>query len=256
MCPITALPRLRPGPEPRPRSGKKENARSSLTDLRGVVDVVIGVDTHVHTHSAAAVETGTGGVLGETTVEAPAQGCAQPVAFADEHARLRAWAIEGAGGEETGLTRYLAGGEELVVELDRPQRARRRHGGDRQTLSVLPAAHHPAVEAATDAQRQLFDLMTAAPEPVRARFRGQKLPGMLSTAPALRMHSSSDVEATTTVTVLRSLARRARNSAQDAAEHETPRHPRHPMILATTSRTTTPRRRSRICLATKLAHNP
>ena len=35
----------------------------SLTDLREVVDVIIGVDTHVHTHSAAVVETGTGGVL-------------------------------------------------------------------------------------------------------------------------------------------------------------------------------------------------
>ena len=30
---------------------------NSLTHLRGVVDVVIGVDTHVHTHSAAAVDT-------------------------------------------------------------------------------------------------------------------------------------------------------------------------------------------------------
>ena len=39
---------------------------SSLTDLREVVDVVIGVDTHVHTHSAAAVDTRTGGVIRPT----------------------------------------------------------------------------------------------------------------------------------------------------------------------------------------------
>jgi hypothetical protein len=38
---------------------------NSLTDLRDVVDVVIGVDTHVHTHSAAALDTATGGVLDE-----------------------------------------------------------------------------------------------------------------------------------------------------------------------------------------------
>jgi hypothetical protein len=31
---------------------------NSLTDLREVVDVVIGVDTHVHTHSAAVVDAG------------------------------------------------------------------------------------------------------------------------------------------------------------------------------------------------------
>ena len=47
---------------------------NSLTDLREVVDVVIGVDTHVHTHSAAVVDAATGGVLGEITVDATAQG--------------------------------------------------------------------------------------------------------------------------------------------------------------------------------------
>lgn len=220
---------------------------SSLTDLREVVDVVIGVDTHVHTHSAAAVDAGTGGVLGEITVEATAEGYARLVAFADEHARLRAWAIEGTGGHGAGLARHLAGHEEVVVELDRPQRARRRHGaksdpldairaareamsrarlgtprhgGDRQALSVLLAARRSAVEAATDAQRQLFSLIIAAPEPIRARFRGQKLPGMLTTAAGLRRHSSWDVETTVTVTVLRSLARRARDLAREAAEHE------------------------------------
>lgn len=220
---------------------------SSLTDLREVVDVVIGVDTHVHTHSAAAVDAGTGGVLGEITVEATADGYARLVAFADEHARLRAWAIEGTGGHGAGLARHLADGEEIVVELDRPQRAQRRHGaksdpldairaarealsrprlgtprhgGDRQALSVLLAARRSAVEATTDAQRQLFSLIIAAPEPIRARFRGQKLPGMLTTAARLRGHSSWDAETTATVTVLRCLARRARELAAEAASHE------------------------------------
>ncbi|MEX5259684.1 hypothetical protein [Kocuria sp. CPCC 205263] len=43
---------------------------SSLADLSGVVDVVIGGDTCVHTRSAAAVEAGTGGALGKITVAA------------------------------------------------------------------------------------------------------------------------------------------------------------------------------------------
>ncbi|MFJ4761696.1 hypothetical protein ACIP1V_13160 [Kocuria marina] len=117
---------------------------SSLTDLREVVDVVIGVDTHVHTHSAAAVDTGTGGVLGgitvEATVEATADGYARLVDFADEHARLRAWAIEGTGGHGAGLARHLAGGEEIVVELDRPQRAQRRNGAKSDPLDAIRAA--------------------------------------------------------------------------------------------------------------------
>ncbi|MCW2737817.1 hypothetical protein [Nocardioides sp.] len=52
---------------------------NSLTDLREVVDVVIGVDTHVHTHSAAFLDTATGGVLDEITVDATAQGYAELV---------------------------------------------------------------------------------------------------------------------------------------------------------------------------------
>ncbi len=47
---------------------------TSLTDLAAVVDVVIGVETHVHTHSAAAVNVATGGVLSDVTMEATAGG--------------------------------------------------------------------------------------------------------------------------------------------------------------------------------------
>jgi transposase len=220
---------------------------TSLTDLREVVDVVIGVDTHVHTHSAAAVDAHTGGVLDEITVEATADGYEQLVDFADEHAALRAWAIEGTGGHGAGLTRHLERGEEVVIELDRPERAKRRNGaksdpldairaarealsrprlgaprsgGDRQALSVLLAARRSAVSAATDAQRQVFSLVIAAPEQIRERFRGQKLPAMIKTAASLRVHPSWDVETTTTVTALRSLARRSRTLAEEAAEYE------------------------------------
>jgi transposase len=219
----------------------------SLTDLRDVVDVVIGVDTHVHTHSAAAVDTRTGGVLGEITVEGTADGYAQLVDFADEHATLRAWAIEGTGGHGAGLARHLGHREETVVELDRPERAKRRNGaksdpldairaarealararlatprsgGDRQALSVLLAARRSAVNAGTDAQRQLFSLVIAAPEQIRERFRGQKLPAMIKTASRLRVHASHDTETATTVTTLRSLARRAQTLAKEATTHE------------------------------------
>jgi len=110
---------------------------NSLTDLREVVDVVIGVDTHVHTHSAAAVNAATGGVLDEITVEATAEGYAQLVEFAGEHATLRAWAIEGTGGHGAGLSRHLSDRQEIVVELDRPKRAKRRNGVDRHEHRYL-----------------------------------------------------------------------------------------------------------------------
>ncbi len=80
---------------------------TSLTDLREVVDVVIGVDTHVHTHSAAVIDSATGGVLGEITVAATAAGYAELVEFANNYPMMRAWAIEGTGGHGAGLTRHL-----------------------------------------------------------------------------------------------------------------------------------------------------
>src|SRR5687767_6177671 len=113
---------------------------SGLTDLREVVDVVIGVDTHVHTHSAAVVDTATGGVLDEVTVEATAEGYSELVEFANNHPMLRAWAIEGTGGHGASLSRHLLEMSEIVIELDRPKRAARRHGAKSDPLDAIRAA--------------------------------------------------------------------------------------------------------------------
>ena len=158
---------------------------------------------------------------------------------------VRAWAIEGTGGHGAGLSRHLLEMLEIVVELDRPKRAARRNGaksdpldairaareamarqrlgtprrgGERQALSVLLAARRSAINASTEAQQQVFSLVIAAPEPIRARFRGQKLAAMLNTAASLRVHSSWDVEMTSTVVALRTLARRAHAMLKEARE--------------------------------------
>src|SRR6478672_11577355 len=202
-------------------------------------------DTHVHTHSAAALDTATGGVLDEITVEATTEGYAELVEFANSHATLRAWAIEGTGGHGAGLSRHLLQSSELVIELDRPKRAARRNGAksdpldairaarealarpqlgtprsgaERQALSVLRTARRSAINASTEAQLQLFSLVVAAPEPIRVRFRGQKLAAMLNTAAKLRVQSAWDVETTSTVVALRTLARRAHAMLQEARE--------------------------------------
>jgi hypothetical protein len=53
---------------------------------------------------------------------------------------LRAWAIEGTSGHGAGLARHLAHREELVVELDRPERAKRRNGATSDPLDAIRAA--------------------------------------------------------------------------------------------------------------------
>ena len=215
--------------------------------LAELVEVVIGVDTHADTHTAAVVDARTGGVLARATVGADPDGYADLVALAEAHSGLRAWAVEGAGGYGAGLARHLAAAEELVVELDRPVRARRRGGSksdpidaeraarealgrtqlaqpktgpERAAVAMHLTARRAAVQAATTAQRQLRALVITAPEAVRARFRGQSTTAMATTAIRLRPTTGSDLEVREALSVLRTLARRIVFLTEEADEHE------------------------------------
>jgi transposase len=85
---------------------------------------------------------------------------------------------------------------------------------------VLLAARRSAVDASTVAQRQLHSLVVAAPEALRARFRGQTTPAMIVTAARLRINASWDVETATYATVLRTLGRRIKAMQTEAADLE------------------------------------
>ena len=211
------------------------------------VDIVIGVDTHKHTHTAAIVSASTGGELEVLTAPADPDGYAALVELADTHGGLRAWALESTGGYGAGLARHLREMGEWVIELDRPERPTRRHGaksdpldairaardalsrtklaepraaGERAALSVLLAGRRSAVDAARVAQLQLHALVTAAPECLRSKFRGQTTTAMVATAGRLRCHASWDVETAATAMVLRSLARRSQALSAEAADHQ------------------------------------
>jgi transposase len=219
-----------------------------MSMLAELVEVVIGVDTHSQTHTAAVVNARTGAVLAAATVTADPDGYAELAALAEQHSGLRAWAMEGTGGYGAGLARHLADAGELVVELDRPKRPARRAGAksdpidaeraardalartrlaqpktgaERAALQMRLTARRAAVEAATAAQRQLLALVITAPEAARARFRGQSTRAMLTTAARLRPTTSNgNIEMTTALMVLRDLARRVQFLEAEAAEHE------------------------------------
>ncbi|HEX6758495.1 MAG TPA: transposase [Propionibacteriaceae bacterium] len=90
------------------------------------LDVVIGVDTHKDTHTAAAVGS-TGAVLEHLTVSADPAGYRQLIAFGQRH-DVTLWAIEGTGSFGAGLTTALLARCARIVEVDRPQRPPRRGG--------------------------------------------------------------------------------------------------------------------------------
>ena len=86
--------------------------------------------------------------------------------------------------------------------------------------SDWPRALLRLVNASTEAQQQVFALVIAAPEPIRVRFRGQIVAAMLNTAAKLRVRSCWDIETTSTVVALRTLARRAHAMLKEAREHQ------------------------------------
>jgi transposase len=114
--------------------------------LADVVEVVIGVDTHKDTHTAAVMDARTGAVLDRATVSADLDGYQQLLALAGQHPGLRAWAMEGSGGYGAGLARHLSDHEELVVELDRPVRPKRRAGAKSDPIDLERAARDVASE--------------------------------------------------------------------------------------------------------------
>ena len=226
-----------------------------MSMLAELVEVVIGVDTHKHTHTAAVLDARTGAVLDRATVTADPDGYTELVTLAERYSGLRAWALEGSGGYGAGLARHLADRQELVVELDRPVRPARRAGAksdpidaeraardalsrtklaqpktgaERAALQMHTTARRAAVEAAADAQLQLHALVVTAPETIRARFRGRSTRAMIAVADRLRPQASSaarggtpaDAEVLAALRVLRALAARIRFLESEASAHE------------------------------------
>jgi hypothetical protein len=61
-----------------------------MDSLSEIVEVVIGLDTHIATHSAAVLDARTGGVIAEITVDTTPRGYEQLLEFADTHRTPRA----------------------------------------------------------------------------------------------------------------------------------------------------------------------
>jgi transposase len=156
--------------------------------------VIGGVDTHKHTHYAAAVDQH-GRLLGHQEFPATDRGYQRLLAWMRRHGQIAAIGVESTGSFGATLTRALTKAGERVVEVNRPNRLARHMDGksDRldaeqiargvlgQTSTAIPKAKSgmvevirtlrvtraSAVKARTQAFNTLWGVMIGAPSPLR-----------------------------------------------------------------------------------------
>jgi hypothetical protein len=101
------------------------------------LDYIVGVDPHRDSHALAIVHVVSGAVVFEATVDADSDGYARALSLVDEHGPARrAFAVEGTGSFGAGLTRFLTGRGERVLEVGRLRRERR-SGGKTDALDAV-----------------------------------------------------------------------------------------------------------------------
>src|SRR5881398_2780580 len=107
--------------------------------LADQLDYVVGVDPHRDSHALAVVHVLSGAAVFETAVAANGEGYARTLELVDVHALgRRAFAVEGTGSFGAGLTRFLSGSGEWVLEVGRLRRERR-SGGKTDALDAVRA---------------------------------------------------------------------------------------------------------------------
>jgi transposase len=174
--------------------------------------LTIGVDTHKHTHVAAARDQ-QGRRLGTTMAPATSVGYAQLLAWAHGLGEPVAWGVEGTGSYGAGLARFLTTAGQRVLEVNRPDRAARwRYGksdpvdadaaaravqageatgipktqdGTVEMVRSLRVARQTAVKARTQAINALKGLLVTAPTELREQLEGLTTTKLVRQAAAL-----------------------------------------------------------------------
>lgn len=215
--------------------------------LADSIDLVIGVDTHKETHTAALVSP-TGAVLGTLEASTDRAGLGRLLAFGRSRpAERRLWVLEGTGSYGAGLTTLLTTAGERVAEIDRPRRPARRHGaksdpldavraarealgrehlgeprrrGEREALRVLLLTREAAVGERRRALNRLHALVVSAPDELRAGLRSLRGATLVTRCAGLRQVAGRTTELATTVRAIRLTARRILRATAEADELE------------------------------------
>ena len=206
---------------------------AAAPDVR-VGPITGGVDTHLDVHVAAALD-GIGGLLGTRSFLTTPAGYRQLLRWLQTFGRLEQVGVEGTSSYGAGLTRCLQQAGVVVVEVDRPNRQKRRRVGKSDTLDAVAAARAAmagealgapkskngnvegirilgvarvsAVKSRSQSLNQIRSLVSTAPAVLREQLRDLTATQLLNTCAAFRPGSASDVETISKLT-LRALARR------------------------------------------------
>jgi len=131
-----------------------------------IVGVTGGVDTHADTHLAAAVDHN-GGVLGIDSFLADRAGYEELLGWLVGFGEVEEIGVEGTESWGVGLTRFLHDEEIMVVEVDRPNRKKRRRVGKSD-----PTQESPCLTRGFSLSLRFQDHITLAPSPAWGPHQG------------------------------------------------------------------------------------
>ena len=199
------------------------------------LEITLGVDTHKDIHVAAAFDS-LGRLLGTGAFAADGIGYDGLFDWASAFGPVVAAGVEGTGSWGAGLARSLVEAGVEVIEVNRPNRQRRRLNGKSdpadaiaagravlagdatatakagtgavEGLRMLCCARRSANKARTQAANQIHSLLDTAPEALRAELRDLPLRQIVARAARMRPNGSLADPLTTAKIALRSLARR------------------------------------------------
>jgi transposase len=197
--------------------------------------VVGGVDTHRDVNVAAVVDMN-GGLLGVESFPTTAVGHRGVLSWMSGFGTIERVGIEGTGAYGAGIARHFLAGGVIVIEVDRPDRQKRRQRGKSDQLDAVEAArgalsgrcqgraksgdaHAEALRALLVAKRsarstrirtivQLRHLMFTAPDELRVRLGGLTATQLVNEAAKLRPRPDGDIAAHGVKTAAVILARR------------------------------------------------
>lgn len=166
-------------------------------DRQSFETVILGVDTHLDIHVGAVISQA-GKLLGTHIIQTNQAGYLELLDWARSFGSLERAGIEGTGTYGAALTRYLIKNGIYVVEVNRPDRSKRRlegksdpldaenaartvlsgsskaipkmQSGACEALRIISVARRSAVKARTQAINQLRALLVSAPQDVRDKL--------------------------------------------------------------------------------------